>query len=181
MLTSNSCPSYTTQSSISSIQSDDSEASSTTNTIQYGPIQVRLCRKPYPTLETGRQSKHRVLTGDEAAKRERRREKNRDAARKLKEKRQLIEEELNERLKQLEGEHSNLQNYLQQLHQRKSNLQEEANKLLSDPLADLLSNDNRDMPLFFEQYSDDIDLSDDSIAEILNFDLNTSCNSVINN
>ena len=92
--------------------------------------------------------------------------KNRDAARKIKEKRQLIEEELNERLKQLEGEHSNLQNYLQQLHQRKSNLQEETNKLLNDPIIDLLSNDNHDMLLLFEQHSDDIDLYEESIAEI---------------
>ena len=176
MLSSNSSPSYTTESSISSIESNDNEASSTTNTIQYGPIQVRLCRKPAPTLETGRRSKHLVLVGDEAAKRERRREKNRDAARKIKEKRQLIEEELNERLKQLEGEHSNLQNYLQHLHQRKLNLQEEAHKLLNDPIIDLLSNDNHDMPLFFEQYCNDIDLFDEAIEHILNIDLTGSFN-----
>ena len=181
MLSSNSSPSYTTESSNSSVESNDSEASSTTNTIQYGPIQVHLCRKSAPTLETGRRSKHLVLVGDEAIKRERRREKNRDAARKLKEKRQLIEEELNERLKQLENEHSNLQNYLQQLHQRKSNLQEEANKLLSDPLADLLSNDNEDIALFFEQYTNDIDRYNESIEDILNFDFDTSFSSVMNN
>jgi hypothetical protein len=177
MLTSNSSPSYATQSSISSIESNDSEVCSTTNTTQYGPIQVRLCRKSAPTLETGRRSKHLVLAGDEAIKREKRREKNRDAARKLKEKRQLIEEELNERLKQLEGEHSNLKNYLQHLHQRKLNLQEEANQLLNDPIIDLLSNDNRDMPLFFEQYSDDMDLFDESIEHFLNIDLTASFNS----
>ncbi len=181
MFTSNSTPSYTTESSISSIQSDDSEASSTTNIIQYGPIQVRSYRKSIPTLKTGRQSKHLVLAGDEAIKREKRREKNRNAARKLKEKRQIIEDELNERLKQLEGEHSNLKNYLQELHQRKSNLQEEVDRLHIDAIVELLSNDNEDMALFFEQYSDDMDLSEESIAEILNFDLNTSSNSVINN
>jgi hypothetical protein len=181
MRTSSNSPSYTTESSISSIQSDDSEASSTTNIIQYGPIQVRPYRKSIPTLETGRRSKHLVLVGDGAIKREKRREQNRNAARKLKEKRQTIEEELNERLKQLEGEHSNLQNYLQELHQRKSNLQKEVDQLHIDAFVELLSNDNEHMPLSFEQHSDDMVLFEESITEILNLDLNTSSNSVINN
>jgi DNA anti-recombination protein RmuC len=167
MLTNSTTPSYSTQTSNVSIGSNDSEAC---NTVEYGPITVRLCRKSAPTLENGRRSKHLILVGDEAAKREKRRERNRDAARKLKEKRQQIEEELNEKLKQLESEHSNLQNYLQHLHQRKQNLQTEVENLQIDPIIKLLSNNNQRMPLFFEQNSDDMDLSDETIEEILNFD-----------
>jgi predicted nuclease with TOPRIM domain len=181
MFTSSTTPSYSTQTSNVSIGSSDSDASSPCNTVEYGPITVRLCRKSAPTLENGRRSKHLILVGDEAVKREKRRERNRDAARKLKEKRQQIEEELNEKLKQLEGEHSNLQNFLQHLNQRKQNLQTEVENLQIDPIIKLLSNDNQDMPLFFEQHSDDMDLSDESIEEILNFDLNKTFSAVLNN
>jgi hypothetical protein len=148
------------------------------NTVQYGPIAVRMCRRAAPTLETGRRSKHLVLVGDEAMRREKRRERNREAARKLKEKRQLIEEELNQKLTDLENQHTGLEKYLQYLRQRKQFLQNEVNNTMTDPIHELLSNENPDMLLFFEQYADDIDLFDESIENILNFDLNTSSNSV---
>jgi len=171
--------SYTTQNSISSTESNDNEVSSSSlsNKIQYGPISVRLCRKAAPTLETGRRSKYLVLVGEEAARREKRREKNREAARKLKEKRQLIEDELNQKLKYLKDQHSGLQNYLQHLKQRKQNLQNEVNNRVIDPIDELLSNDNHDMPLFFEQYSNELDLFDESIENILNSDLDASFHS----
>jgi len=178
MLGSNSTYSYTSQSSNSSIELDGSEVSSSNNIVEYGPIQVRVCRKPIPTIATGRRSKHLVLVGDEAMRREKRREKNREAARKIKEKRQLIEEELDKKVKELENEHSDLQNYLQQLREKKQNLEQEITNLFIDPLDELLSNKNQDKLLLFEQYADDLDLLDESVEKILNFDLNTDYNSV---
>ena len=163
MLTSKATSPCIAQFSISSIESNDSEVSSTNNSIQYDLIEVRLCRRSAPTLETGRRSKYLVLFGDEAAKREKRREKNRDAARKLKEKRELIEYELNLKLKQLEDEHSNLENDLKQLQQIKENLEEKINQLYIDPIIEFLFSDNQDL----------LDLCDESIEHILNFDLNS--------
>jgi predicted RNase H-like nuclease (RuvC/YqgF family) len=180
MFTSCTIPSYTKQDSTSSTESNDKEASSLKNTIQYGPISIRLCKKQAPTLETGRRSKHLVLVGEEAIKREKRREKNREAARKLKEKRQLIEEELNQKLKDLENQHSSLENYLQELHQRKQILQNKVNNIIVDPLEELLSNDSRDITLFVKQYSNDFDLFDESIDTLLNYGLDTSFYPVTN-
>jgi hypothetical protein len=169
MFTGCTTPSYTTQESTSS---NDSEifSQSSCNVIQYGPITVRLSRKAAPRLETGRRSKHLILVGDEAIKREKRRQKNREAARKLKIKRQLIEVELHQRLKDLEHQYSSLQNYLQQLRQKREYLQNEVNNLITDPIDDLLLNDNRDIPSFLQQYSNDFDLFDEPIDHILNYD-----------
>lgn len=171
MCTSYNTASYTTQDSISS---NDSEISSTSssNTVQYGPITVRVCQKVAPRLGTGRRSKYLVLFGEEAIKREKRREKNRQAAKRLKEKRQLIENELNSKLKDLENQHSDLQNYLQQLKQQKQNLQTEVNNLVIDPINELVANYNQYMPLFFEQYSNDFNLPDESLDQILNYNSN---------
>jgi len=147
-------------------------------TIQDGLIDVRMSRKAVPTLETGRRSKHLVLVGEEAARREKRRERNREAARKLKEKRQLVEEELNQKIKDLENQHLGLEKYLLFLQRRKQFLQNEVNNVMIDPIDELLSNENPEMLLFFEQYSDEMDFFDESINRILNFDLNISLNSI---
>jgi len=179
MLGNNSTYSYTSQSSNSSIESNGSEAASSNNILEYGPIQVRVCQKPIPTIATGRRSKHLVLVGDEAMKREKRRERNREAARKLKEKRQLIEEELDQKVKELENEHLNLQKDLIELHQKKRMLQEKVNHILSAAIDELLSNDNEDISIS-RQDSVDLDLFDESINRILDFDLDTSFNSLIN-
>ncbi|CAF3791130.1 unnamed protein product [Rotaria magnacalcarata] len=181
---SNKSPSslYQTQRSNTSMQSNNSEASSSlssSNIVQYGPLQVRLCRRPAPTIATGRRSKHLVLIGEEAVKREKRREKNREAARKLKEKRQCIEDELSQKLQELQGEHINLQNYLQQLQQRKTNLQEKVNNSGIDPLINLLSKEHQDFTLRFEEYINDLDLFDESIENNFNFDFDTHSNSMI--
>ena len=143
------------------------EMTSENDTVQYGPIAVQLRRKPAPTLETGRRSKHLVLVGDEAARREKRRERNREAARKLKEKRLLIEEELNRTLKDLQGQHSDLQKYLRFLHQRKQLLEDAMNDVQLNSLDDLLSNESFDKPLFFKQCSENLNLADDSIESFL--------------
>lgn len=156
--------------SIDSCTSEDSISSMDTNendALQYGPISVQYRRKPAPTLETGRRSKNLILVGDEAARRDKRRERNREAARKLKEKRVLIEEELNRTLKDLQGQHADLQKYLRFLHQRKQLLEDAMNDLRVNSADDLLSNESFDKPLFFEQYSDDFNLADDSIESFL--------------
>ncbi len=148
--------SYTTQDSNSSMDEIFS------NTIQDGSIDVRMSRKVVPTLETGRRSKNLVLVGEEAARREKRRERNREAARKLKEKRQLIEDELNQKIKDLENQHLGLEKYLRFLQRRK--------QLLEDTIKDL-TNDSIDK--LFEQYSpDDFNLFDESIESILNSVMN---------
>ena len=154
----NQSPMYTSQSSSSS--STGSESAS--NILQYGPIQVRVCRKGAPTLATGRRSKHLTLHGEEAIKREKRREKNRVAARKLKEKRQIIEDELNREIQDLESEHSDLQHYLAELQREKQRLEFE--------LDQLCLNDQDSMSSFFDQYLGEFDLTVDSMENLVNVD-----------
>ncbi|CAF3389769.1 unnamed protein product [Rotaria socialis] len=176
--------SYETQYSNASAQSNDSEASlslSSSTTVQYEPIQVSLYRKQTPTIATGRRSKHFILVGVEAARREKRRARNREAARKLKEKRKCIEDELLLKHEELQSEHVNLQNYIKQLQQKKQNLQQEIDNSFMDSLQELLSNDNEDLNLFFEQYLHDLTLFKEPIENILNWNLNIDADSMIDN
>ena len=183
MFESNMNAPYTSQYSNMSSQSSDngsiSSLATSSNIVQYGPLQIRLCRKPAPTIATGRRSKHLVLIGEEAMKREKRREKNREAARKLKEKRQSIEDELNQKLKELENENSNLQNHLHQLKGRKQILEDKLENIFTQSLDELLSNDNQHTTLTIEHYSGDFDSFDEEVESILNFNDNTDfkCNS----
>ena len=154
------------------------QATSSSNILEYGPIKIRQIRKSAPTIATGRRSKHLVLVGEEAIKREQRREKNREAARKLKEKRQLLEEELDQKLKELQGENVTLQNDLHKLQDQKRSLEQEINNRCTDPLNELLSNHNEDVLLLFDQYLNRPAALDESIEKILDFDLNTDSNSV---
>lgn len=156
--------------------SDGLQPSPANNIVEYGPIRIRQIRKPAPTIATGRRPKHLILEGEEAIKREQRREKNREAARKLKEKRQLIEEELDQKLKELKGENSALEIRVQQLELKKRELEEEINNLLVDPLLNLLSNTNTDTNslLFFEQFSDDSTIFDDTLDKILSSSTNST-------
>jgi hypothetical protein len=114
---------------------------------------VHFNKKSVKTLETGRRSKDLVLHGEEALRRERRREKNREAARRLKEKRQLIEDELNQKIKDLEMQHFGLEKYLQFLQRIKKLLENLINDLTIDKI---LSN---------KDYS--FDVFDESIESIL--------------
>jgi hypothetical protein len=140
------------------------------NFLEYGPLRIRVCRKTAPTLATGRRSKYILLSGDEAIKREMRREKNRVAARKLKEKRSLIEQDLFDKVKQLEDEQSNLENNLTELQSQKQNLETKViNSVPIDPIGDLLFTTNDNIPLFFDECSDDYDLFNTSITNLLNF------------
>lgn len=76
--------------------------------VSYGPIDVKVCLYDVPTLKTGRRSKFLPLEGDAAIKRELRREKNRELARKLKEKRINIERQLINEINELESHEKNL-------------------------------------------------------------------------
>ncbi|CAF1038959.1 unnamed protein product [Adineta steineri] len=153
------------------MKSEDNEVLPSDNVIQYGPLKIRRCRKPAPTIATGRRSKFLILFGDEEIKREQRRTKNREAARKLKEKRQLIEEQLDEKLRQLEYEHLVLQEYLQRLEQKKQNLEQKIDSVSTDPLIELLSKNNQNMLLFFEECSDDLDFFGESLDKIFDSEL----------
>jgi len=136
---------------------------------QYGPITVRVCRKSVSTLETGRRSKHLVLIGEEAEKREKRRERNREGAKKLKEKRQQIEEELNQKIQQLESLHSHLKDRITQLNERKQILLYELNEQLFAEIDDLLSNDDtNDISETSDKNSSSMSLFDDAFEEIVN-------------
>ena len=77
---------------------------------RYGPIVVRPRKNPAPTLASGRKSKYTVLAAEEERKREIRRSRNRQAAEKCKQKRGEIEEQLELRLKYLEGEKGSVLN-----------------------------------------------------------------------
>lgn len=76
--------------------------------IHYGPIQIPIRKSQAPTLATGRRSKFLLLEGEEAARRELRRKRNRDAAKKLKEKRLLIEQQLQNDIRELENKEKEL-------------------------------------------------------------------------
>jgi hypothetical protein len=167
----------TIQDSISSIESNDTEiylSPPWSNTTQCESFPIDRSRRTALTIADGRRSKDLVLVGAEAVRREKQRERNRKAARKSKEKRQLIEEELHQKVKYLEDQHIVLQGHVKYLEQRQQLLQDKINYLQMDPIEELLSNNNHNMPLFFEQYSNDLDLFDESIGQMLNFDFNTN-------
>ncbi|CAF2142408.1 unnamed protein product [Rotaria magnacalcarata] len=157
--------SYETQYSNASTQSNDSEASSSLSSsimAQYESIQVSLCREQAPTIATDRRSKHFILVGDEAATREKRREL-------------LLKHQ------KLQSEYVNLQNYVKHLQQKKQNLQQEIDNSFINSLQELLSNDNEDLNLFFEQYVDDLNLFKEPIENILDWNLIIDADSMIGN
>lgn len=126
-----------------------------------------------PTLETGRRSKHLVLVGEDAIKREKRRQKNREAARKLKEKRQLIEDELSKKVKELESQQSHLQNHIEHLHQQKQHMIYELNNQVLNEIDQLLSDENYSEPNQCEHFSSDTGLLTDAVEDVLNGHLET--------
>lgn len=78
-----------------------------------------------PTLATGRCSKFVPLHGEAAVKRELRRKRNREAAKKLKEKRTLIEDNLNEQIRACEAKQQDLLRTVEGLHAYKNYLESE--------------------------------------------------------
>jgi hypothetical protein len=103
----------------------ESSTEKTYKTIAYGPIVVKVNLRNAPTLKTGRRSRFLPLEGDAAAKRELRRQKNRELAKRLKEKRINIEHRLIHEISELEThekslteEVRNLKSYKQFLEKR---------------------------------------------------------------
>ncbi|CAF4441384.1 unnamed protein product, partial [Adineta steineri] len=90
---------------------------------RYGPVTVNPRKLPSKTLYTGRRSKYEVLSTDEEEKRRDRRERNRVAATKCREKREnvlsYLEIEYNKELKN----HENLLKMVDALGQQKQHLE----------------------------------------------------------
>ena len=133
---------------------DSEESVSFGNCVRYGPIQVFRRKGNAPTLLTGRKSKFEELQGEELAQRERRREKNRLSSRRLKEKRDNIQNELIGEINELENEHSHLLHHVEELHYHRSNLANQVEQLKDDPLMNLIEDD--DITLFFEEHNDQL-------------------------
>lgn len=83
----------------------------------------RARRSAPPTLATGRRSKFMHLEGEAAIKRDQRRRRNREAARKLKEKRLFIEKQLEKAILDLETEERELLSQIAFLQDYKTHLQ----------------------------------------------------------
>jgi len=140
------------------------------NISAYEPIRNHACRK---TASSIRRSRHILVFNEEILKRDRRRDKNRINVRRLKEKRQSIEENLLNKIKELEGEQSNLETDLAQLRLYKSNLEEKINSSVCvNPIREVLVTDNEKMSLVFDQYSDDFGLPNMGITNIFNLNDN---------
>ncbi|CAF2858986.1 unnamed protein product [Rotaria sp. Silwood2] len=91
--------------------------------VRYGPITVNPRKQPSKTLYTGRRSKYEVLSGDEEEKRRDRRERNRVAATKCREKRDNVLNYLeNEYAKELNS-YERLFKKVEDLKQQKSDLE----------------------------------------------------------
>jgi len=95
--------SVTNSSLISNINDNNISISEDPERITTYNILNKKTRIAAPTLATGRRSKFLKLEGLAAARREMRRKRNREAARKLKEKRSRLEEKLNSEINDLES------------------------------------------------------------------------------
>ncbi len=140
------------------------------NIFAYEPIRNHTCRK---TASSIRRRKHILVFNEEILKRDKRRDKHRINIRRLKEKRQSIEENLHKKIKELEGEQSNLETDLAQLRLYKSNLEAKINSsVCANPIREVLVTDNEKMSLVFDQYSDDFGLPNMGITNIFNLNDN---------
>lgn len=91
--------------------------------IRYGPITVNPRKIPSKTLFTGRRSKYEVLSTDEEERRRDRRERNRVAATKCREKRENVLSELEETYNREEQHYLELTESVSNLQQQKNYLQ----------------------------------------------------------
>lgn len=91
--------------------------------VRYGPITVNPRKQPSKTLFTGRRSKNEVLDDEEEEKRRDRRERNRVAATKCREKRENVLHDLENEHTQELNQNKRLIKLVQQLEQRKSELE----------------------------------------------------------
>jgi hypothetical protein len=91
--------------------------------IRYGPITVNPRKRPSKTLFTGRRSKYEVLANDEEERRRLRRERNRVAATKCREKRESVLFDLEMQYNEELQKYTKLSNDIAKLEQRKQHLQ----------------------------------------------------------
>jgi hypothetical protein len=136
------------------------------NCIYYGPICFYRRRGKAPTLLTGRKSKFEQINKEEIFQRNVRREKKRLLSRKLKEKREKIENELIQQIKQLEGKEFDLENLIKQRQVYKKQLIYQLEHSNQDSLLDLIN--NKEIPLFFQQFDHsflDIDFSINTLTD----------------
>ena len=98
---------------------------STTVNRTYGPLQIRVQKATALTLATGRRSKFVKLEGEAAIKREKRRQKNRESARRLKETRTRVQQDLEQEIDRLEVIGQNLLTEIDSLRTHKDNLEKQ--------------------------------------------------------
>jgi hypothetical protein len=127
------------------------------NCIHYGPIRYYRRRGKAPTLLTGRRSKYEQVTGEEHIKRDLRRQRNRFLSKQLKQKRETIERELIQQVKQLQQHQFYLKSEINQLISYKKYLLDKREESESDPLINLIT--KNDIPLFFQEYHHSINPS----------------------
>ncbi len=135
---------------VHSNSSEGDENVSSNNYTSYGPIRFFSRKRKAPTLLTGRKSRFEELHGEELIQREYRREKNRLLSKKLKEKRENIQNELIEQINQLEKEHEQLFNRIEQLKSYKNDLYRKLEAIQQDPVFNLIY--HTETTLFFEEY-----------------------------
>ena len=126
-------------------------SSAGTYTVEYGPIRVRHRLTVSQTLATGRRPKDDPVEGDAAIQREIRRAKNRIAARELKRTRDQIEQDLIEKIKQLEQEQTYLEGQHKELEDYKAQLNRAVYNAKQAPLIPLIA--DLDTPLLLELQS----------------------------
>jgi hypothetical protein len=111
--------------------------------VRYGPITVNPRKQPSKTLFTGRRSKYEVLPNDEdEEKRRDRRERNRVAATKCREKRENVLSHLEDEHLNEVNTHKRLIKFVQELQERKSELEATIESHLNEYL---LSNNSSSM------------------------------------
>lgn len=91
--------------------------------LRYGPITVNPRKEPSKTLFTGRRSKNEVLSPDEEERRRDRRERNRVAATKCREKRETVLQQLENEYRNEEAKQTELNQLIEDLQSRKNELE----------------------------------------------------------
>jgi hypothetical protein len=110
-------PSYPSKSS----RRSSSKAGNSTE-VSYGPLVVRPRKTPAPTLSSGRRSKYELLSDEEERKRQMRRDRNRMAANKCKNKRVEIESSLEKERNELKMMNDKIKREFEMLQERKRKL-----------------------------------------------------------
>jgi hypothetical protein len=118
-------PVITAVESIIPAKPNERRKTSRTFMVKYGPILIRKRDSCAPTLATGRRPKDAIVEGEDLAKLEIRRTKNRESARNLKKIRDNIEHDLENQVKVLEAEEKNLLTEIDTLEVHKQQLQQQ--------------------------------------------------------